>query len=227
MKGLYSALASAMITCASASDAQTAAVAPAAPAPVTTAALVPAAETPVLRIGTKVPLKLSQELTTKGKQLRVCQHFQMETTEPIMINGAVVVPVGSPATGEITEVRNKGMWGKSGHFTAQVAYVTVGGRQVRMTGTFDDKGTAGGIGAVAVSTIVFLPAGFFMTGTSAHLPAGAPVIGFIGEDVPLTIAAAPAPVVVPAPAVLPAAAPAPAPAAQPTVIKASVVKPAS
>ena len=70
-----------------------------------------------------------------------------------------------------------------------------------MTGGFDDKGVAGGIGEVAVSAIVFLPAGFFMTGTSAKVPVGAAVKGFIDEDVPLSLAAATAsPMMVGAPA---------------------------
>lgn len=151
----------------------------------------------VLRTGTKVPLKLSEELTTKGKKLRVGQHFNMEVSEAVLVNGQVVIPVGSPAVGEVTEVKNKGMWGKSGHLTAQVLYATVNGRQIRLNGTFDDKGKAGGVGAAAVSAIVFAPAGFFMTGTSAKIPIGAPVIAFIAEDVPLAFSAStPAPMVV-------------------------------
>jgi hypothetical protein len=73
---------------------------------------------------------------------------------------------------------------------ARLLYVTVNGRQIRLSGAFDDKGVAGGVGAVAVSAIVFLPAGFFMTGTSARVPMGTVVKGFIDEDVPLAIAAA-------------------------------------
>src|SRR6478752_5900798 len=155
----------------------------------------------ILRVGTEVPLRLSQELTTKGKQLRVGDRFHLETSEPVLIQGVNVIPVGSPAVGEITDVRNKGMWGKSGHLSARILYVTVNGRQIRLSGAFDDKGTAGGIGAVAVSAIVFLPAGFFMTGTSARIPAGSAVKGFVDEDVPLNlVAAAPAPLSVSAPA---------------------------
>ena len=118
--------------------------------------------------------------------------------------------------GEITDVRNKGMWGKSGHLGARLLYVTVNGRQIRLSGAFDDKGVAGGIGAVAVSAIVFLPAGFFMTGTSAMVPAGSIIKSFVDEDVPLAIpAAAQAPLQVGAPAAplqVQPAAPAPAPA---------------
>jgi hypothetical protein len=147
----------------------------------------------ILRVGTEVPLRLRDTLTTKGKQLRVGQRFQLETSEPVMVQGVTVIPVGSPAVGEITDVRNKGMWGKSGHLGARILYVTVNGRQIRLSGAFDDKGVAGGVGAVAVSAIVFLPAGFFMTGTSAMVPAGTTMKAYVDEDVPLALAAAPAP----------------------------------
>ena len=185
------------------------------PARVSQPAMSPIAAPPsghaVLRVGTEVPLRLREELTTKGKKLRVGHRFHLETSEPVMVQGVTVIPVGTPAVGEITDVRNKGMWGKSGKLNARILYLTVNGRQIRLTGQFDDKGVAGGIGAVAVSAVVFLPAGFFMTGTSAKIPAGAIVKSFIDEDVPLTLpAAAVQPLVVEAPAPL---TPAPQPAA--------------
>ncbi len=177
--------------------------------PVTAPIAAPATTNAVLRTGTELPLKLSEELTTAGKKLRVGQRFRMETAEPVIVQGITVIPIGSPAVGEITDVRNKGMWGKSGHLAGRILYVTVNGRQIRLSGAFDDKGVAGGIGAVAVAALVFLPAGFFMTGTSAMLPAGTVVKGFIDEDVPLAIAAAtPPPLIVGAPATPLAVAPA-------------------
>lgn len=150
----------------------------------------PAYTSAILRVGTEVPLRLSEELTTKGKKLRVGDRFHLETSEPVMVQGVNVIPVGSPAMGEITDVRNKGMWGKSGHLAARVLYVTVNGRQIRLSGAFDDKGVAGGVGAVTVSALVFLPAGFFMTGTSAKVPAGSTIKAFVDEDVPLSLPAA-------------------------------------
>lgn len=89
-----------------------------------------------------------------------------------------------------------------------------------MTGTFDDKGvigTAGVVGAITVVPIV----GFFVTGTSAVLPKGENVGGFIDEDVessfantgprPLEVPVAAPPItvpVVPVSTIFPAAAPA-------------------
>jgi hypothetical protein len=144
--------------------------------------------TPVLRIGTEVPVRLRTELTTQNKALQVGQRFEVETSEPISLQGHLVIPVGTPGVGEVTSVRNKGMWGKSGHFDVRLLYLRVGDRQIRITGIRDDKGTAGGIGAAAVSAIVFLPAGFFMTGTSARLPAGTIIQGSLDEDVPVSFA---------------------------------------
>ena len=107
-----------------------------------------------------------------------------------------------PAWGELTGVRNKGMWGKSGKLDAQMLFMRLNGRQIRLTGAFEDKGVTG-TGAV-VGAVLLLPiAGFFMTGTSALLPKGGTVGGFIDEDVPLAFSAVTA-----APMQVPVAAPA-------------------
>jgi hypothetical protein len=163
----------------------------------------------ILRTGTEIQLKMQEPLSTEGKKLRVGQHFQLAVIEPVSVGGQVVIPAGAPATGEITEVRNKGMWGKSGHLTASLLYVSVNGRQIRLSGTFDDKGVTGTGGVVAAVLLVPV-VGFFTTGTSAKIDAGAQVKGFIGEDVPLVFAstAAEAPMTVPVAATSPAAIPA-------------------
>src|SRR5687768_13915326 len=86
---------------------QQANTAPVVPGPAVAAAPIsaPATTNAVLRVGTEVPLRLRHELTTKGKQLRVGHRFQMETSEPVLVNGVTVIPVGSPAVGEITSIR--------------------------------------------------------------------------------------------------------------------------
>lgn len=164
-----------------------------APAPaVVVAPVVAVPVAAVLRAGTPIALKMAEVLTTKGKNLRVGQRFQLETAEDISVNGQVVVPAGSPATGEVTTVRNKGMWGKSGGINARLLFVRANGQQIRLTGQMDDKGKTGTAGVVGA--IAFVPlAGFFVTGTSAEIPLGAPINGFIDEDVPVAFAAETAP----------------------------------
>lgn len=161
------------------------------------AMVIGADQRPTLRAGTSVPLKTLTELSTKGKKLRVGDRFNLEVAEPVMVDGVTVIPVGSPAIGEITSVRNKGMWGKSGAIEVRMLYTTVNGRQIRLSGATDDKGVTGTAGVVGA--VVLLPiAGFFLTGTSAVIPAGSAITGFVQEDVPLSFAKAaePAPMVV-------------------------------
>ncbi len=182
MKAVTTALAVPFVLVAAQASGQTMAT------PVAQIATVQPASGPlVLRTGTQVAMKTREALTTQGKKLKPGARVQLEVAEPVLINGAVVIPAGSPAVGEVTDVRNKGMWGKSGHINARVLYATVNGRQIRMTGAFDDKGTTGTAGVVA--SIALIPvAGFFVTGTSANIPIGAPVSAFLDEDVPVSMA---------------------------------------
>ncbi|WP_395394838.1 hypothetical protein WBP07_05910 [Novosphingobium sp. BL-8A] len=153
----------------------------------------------VLRAGVEIPLVTREELTTKKKALRVGQRFQMEVAANIERNGVVIIPAGTPAVGEITEVRNKGMWGKSGYIGARVVSLRLGDRNIRLSGTFDDKGVTGTGGVVAA--IAFVPiAGFLTTGTSAFIASGSPVKGFLEDDVAyVTVAPAAAPIQVQVP----------------------------
>jgi hypothetical protein len=168
-----------------------------APAPAQAVILGPAPGS-ILRAGAQIGLRLEEGLDSNDKTVREGNQFRMSVANNVMLGNVVVIPAGSPAVGEITDVRRKGMWGKSGRITARVLNVRVGDRLIRLTGTFDDKGVTGTAGVVGA--IVFIPiAGFFLTGTSAKIPAGSGVKAFLDED--LTIAVpqmAPVQVVVPA-----------------------------
>lgn len=182
---------------------QPASVANVAPAPVQATIVAPAMQN-VLRAGTEVPLRMEESLDSNDKALREGQQVRMSVASDVRLGSLVVIPAGSPATGEITDLRRKGMWGKSGHINARVLNVRVGDRLIRLTGTFDDKGVTGTAGVVAA--IAFVPiAGFFMTGTSAKIPAGGGVRGFLDEDLTIAMPAAVAPAVA-MPATAPAAA---------------------
>jgi hypothetical protein len=152
----------------------------------------------ILRAGTDVPLRVEESLSSNDKSLRVGQQFRMSVANNVMLGNVVVIPAGSPATGEITDLRRKGMWGKSGRINARVLNVRVGDRLIRLSGNFDDKGVTGTAGVVGA--IVFVPiAGFFLTGTSASIPAGGGVKAFLDEDLTIAVPQAAAPVVQPAP----------------------------
>lgn len=183
MKAIFScavALAPIFVGAAFAQGQISAQVAPAPIQPVAVVELIQQAN--ILRAGTEIPLVTREELTTKKKLLRVGQRFQMEVAAAVESGGTVVIPAGTPAIGEITEIRNKGMWGKSGYINARVVSMRVGDRNIRLSGTFDDKGVTGTGGVVASVALIPL-AGFFTTGTSAFIAPGSAVKGFLDEDI--------------------------------------------
>lgn len=138
----------------------------------------------VLRAGTPVPVALSEFLTTKGKTLKVGQRVRLEVAQDIMVNGRMVIPARSPVEGVLTEIRNKGMWGKSGAIHLHINSVSINGTPVRLTGDMDTRGQTGTAGVVG--SIVVLPlAGFFVTGTSAEMPLNMPGRAFLDQDIAL------------------------------------------
>jgi hypothetical protein len=165
-------------------------IAPVQPTPVvapTIAAIALPAQT-FLKAGTPVSLRTLDALTTKKKKLKVGDRFQMEVADAVMADNAVIIPAGSRAVGEVTLIKNKGMWGKRGRLAARALYLRAGERQIRLSGSFDDAGSAGTAGVVGA--VVALPiAGFFVTGTSAEIPTGTTVKSFLDEDLPYSVAA--------------------------------------
>lgn len=159
----------------------------------------PAANTGILRGGAQVRVRFLHEITTEDKVSKVGDRPRMEVAENVDVAGVTVIPRGTPVTGELTAVRNKGMWGKSGKIEGRVLSLSLNGRTIRMSGAFDDKGVTGTAGVVAA--VAFVPVvGFFVTGTSARIAANSQISAYVDEDVVFTVAPRPAvaPIEVPA-----------------------------
>ena len=136
----------------------------------------------VLRAGSPVPVALSEQLTTKGKSLKVGQRVWLEVAQDVMLNGRLAIPARSPVEGVLTEVRNKGMWGKSGAIRLHIVSVNINGTAVRLSGDMDTRGETGTAGVVGA--IIAIPvAGFFVTGTSAEMPLDMPGRAFLDQDI--------------------------------------------
>jgi hypothetical protein len=162
----------------------------------------------VLQRGTEVHLATRTELHSQRN--RVGDRFELEVTDDVSLHGQVVIPVGSVATGEVTRVRHRGMWGRRGILETRLVSVRVGERQIRLTGAAGDRGRAGTAGVVAA--VLFVPVvGFLVTGTSAVLPPRTATTAYTEEDVPVVFAG---PAAAGEPLIVPAAAQAPAPAPQ-------------
>jgi hypothetical protein len=169
------------------------------------------AATRVVRGGSQIRVQFLHEITTEDKASKVGDRPRLEVAENVVIDGVTVVPKGTPVVGELTAVRNKGMWGKSGKIEGRVLNMSLNGRTIRMSGAFDDKGVTGTAGVVAAVALVPV-VGFFVTGSSARIPAGGQISAYVDEDIVFTVkpTSAPAPLEVAVPVTAPAAQPAPA-----------------
>ena len=167
----------------------------------------------VLRAGTEISLRTRTELSSRSS--RVGERFELEVADAVTLDGQVVIPAGSVATGEITRVRRKGMWGRRGILETRLMHVRVGDRQIRISGAAGDRGRAGTAGVVASIALVPI-AGFFVTGTSAVIEPGTPTAAYTEEDLPVVFSAP----VTAQPLVVPAA------TEQPVVTQASATTPA-
>jgi hypothetical protein len=79
------------------------------------------------------------------------------------------------------------MMGKSGKLEVQVLFVEVGGRRIRVDGLAADRGKAGTLGVVG-AVVLAGAFGGFVTGTSAVIPAGTEMRGYVFKDIQLDLA---------------------------------------
>lgn len=150
----------------------------------------PATPNTMLARGTPIRLRTLSQL--HSQENRTGERFDLEVAEDVMLNGVVVIPRGSPATGEITRVRKKGMWGRSGRLETRLLSVRANGVSIPIAGTVAERGETGTAGVVA-SILVIPVAGFFVTGTSAILPVGTGFNGHTEADTPIMMPATGAP----------------------------------
>lgn len=144
----------------------------------------PLAAGEVLKQGTPIHLATDAEMSSQDN--RVGDRIDLRVLDAVSLNGRTVIPIGTRGVGEITLVRKKGMWGKSGRLEFRPLYLVLGDRQVPIStrSTTKEKGETGTAGVVA--SIVVMPlAGFFVTGTSARIPRGSTVEAELSEDLPV------------------------------------------
>lgn len=138
----------------------------------------------VLKEGT--PIHMATDTDMDSQENRVGDRIDLRVLDAVSLNGHTVIPIGTRGVGEVTLVRKKGMWGKSGRLEFRPLYLMLGDREVPISSRSNtkEKGETGTAGVVA--SIVVLPlAGFFVTGTSARIPRGSTVEAELSEDLPV------------------------------------------
>src|SRR3569623_1497949 len=138
----------------------------------------------LLPANTEVLLRLNSEVNSK--KARKGDHFDLTVANDVMLGNYIVIPRGTPARGEITYRTGKGAFGKSAKMEIDLRSLTLGGREVPLSGHFrqEGQGNTGATVGAAVAVGVFSA---FVTGRSAIFEQGRELKGFTREALPVSM----------------------------------------
>ncbi|HJQ17929.1 MAG TPA: hypothetical protein VJ859_13135 [Allosphingosinicella sp.] len=177
-----------------------------------------------LPANSEVVLRMNEDLTTKGGKIEEGTTFRLSVANDVMLGQYVVIPRGTPATGEITWKTGKGAFGKSGKMEIDLRSIDLNGRRIAVTGHYRQEGEGNTVGTVAGVVAAGVFAGF-ITGHSARIPAGRELKAYTTDALPVALPAGAPPPVLEAVVATAAAAVAPAAAATPTIASAAAMAP--
>jgi hypothetical protein len=109
--------------------------------------------------------------------------FKLRVNKPVVIDGVVVIPVGTPAFGQVVSAMDSGGLGKSGRMTARLLAIRLGATEIPLEGEMSARGT--GAGSAGVAVLFTGVVGLFHRGNNAKIKAGEILAGFVAKDTPV------------------------------------------
>jgi len=131
---------------------------------------------------------MNEELTTKGGKVEVGSKFRLTVVNDVKLGEYIVIPRGTPATGEVSWKTGKGAFGKSGKMEIDLRHIDLNGRVIPITGHYRQEGEGNTVGTVAGVIAAGVFAGF-VTGHSALIPQGRELKAFTSEAIPVVLPA--------------------------------------
>jgi hypothetical protein len=143
----------------------------------------------VLPEGTAVAVQLVDAVGTE--QAKAGDHLPIRVAAPVIVDGQVVLPAGTPGSGHVVQASGAGFGGKGAKLVVSADYITVGGGQVplgglQLTGTGKDHSTAADL--ASLGGWISLPLGFVgfaVTGGEIEIPAGTNAAAKVARTVDL------------------------------------------
>ena len=126
-------------------------------------------------------LKLKMVTQISSRENHSGDKVYLEVAENVKFRGQTVIPIGSPAVGEVTSIERNGHLGRKGAIALRLIQVVTPGGPIRLDG--DALGKGRNQTALSVGTIVLVSLwGYFIHGTSGVIPSGTPIAARLGEN---------------------------------------------
>jgi hypothetical protein len=135
-----------------------------------------------LAAGTEIHLRLLEPVASHTHKRG--DRFKLEVAEPITVDQAVIVPAGSPATGEVVHAAKSGMSGKAGELILVARFLRVGEHEVKLRSFVAGNGENRLALATGLGMTLGLPA-LFVVGKNLVLPADTDVYAKVSADTSL------------------------------------------
>jgi hypothetical protein len=119
---------------------------------------------------TEVILRMGEDLSTKGGQIKLGHVFNLTVAYDVRVGGVVAIPAGTPAKGEVTMRTGRAVFGKSGKMEIELRSIDLDGQRIPITGKYRQQGdgdTLAAVGAVVLAAPLLV-----ITGKSASIPRG-------------------------------------------------------
>jgi len=168
------------------------------------------APAPLVILARDTPVELMAPTEVSTDHAKPGTRFKLRVNKPVVVNGRTIVPVGTPAYGEVVTASASEALGVSGKMTARLIAIRLGEVEIPLDGQVSAKGT--GAGSAGMAILFTGVAGLFHRGNNAKIKAGELVTGFVAHDIALDVSGPSPRLAVPAP--LPVSVAPPAPTAQ-------------
>ena len=154
---------------------------PYAPAPARPCCLAPA--------GSPVAVRLTDKIT--ASKVEAGDEFAIALAAPLIVDGQVVLPTGTPGVGRVVQASGPGLGGKAAKLVVSADYLTVRGGRVplqgmQLTGTGKDQSLTAdlaSLGGWISAPLGFV--GFAVTGGDIEIPAGTAAAAKLAKTVSL------------------------------------------
>lgn len=150
------------------------------PAPVPAPVPEPKPEAIVIPNGTPIVVEVTELVSTRTA--KVGHMFALKLAEPLVWNGTVIIPEGTPGKGEVIDTGKPGMGGKPGKLVLAARYLEFEGRQVPIRALKMRMGARDNVSGAMAATVVVGVFGLAVTGGHMEAPAGMQATAKLGAD---------------------------------------------
>lgn len=132
-------------------------------------------------IPSKTPVYFTLDTTISSRTSLSGEQFQLKVAEDVVINGKVVIPRGTPATGEVIHAQKSSVFGKAGELLLVIRYIDFHGIKIKMRSFQPHQGKDATKAALGSSFFIG-PFAAFIRGGEIEVPADTMVQALVAAE---------------------------------------------